>query len=564
MTVSAPPADEAQPEELGPAGLAVRRATVVLVSGDAADATASARAAFPGASISTLHFDDVRGGSKAGALRRLRRGRPDVLVLFGSGLVDRGERPLYVLATWVAGATRICLMEPSGRSRMRPLRGLRARTLARVALEPPAGAVAMTVLAGAARALARRASRRSLPHLERTANLRVVYLRSELPYELPVGGSASHTVGMVRALAELGHRVNVITAPPPPDFNHPDVDVTIVPYARTIFELLPFRVVEIHLRFLLRAWRLVREGPPDLFLARHRRFDPSAAVLALLTRRPLALQHEGSEELVADHYDPTSFMGTLRAYERLNHEVAGAILAVSEEVVQDLVERRGVAADRLDVAQAAVDTSRFRPGVGGVERRRELGVADGTPVVGFCGSFGPWHGVETLVEALATLPAEPRLHCLLVGDGPSKPALRAILDDPSFAHDSTLTGLVPLAGMPSYLDACDILACPTRLMPGQEEFFGSPTKLFEYLATGKAVVASALGQIPEVVHDGDNGLLVPEGDVRALADAILRLARDPELRARLGAAARAGMVEHGGWERNVRMALERLAGTAAG
>jgi len=82
------------------------------------------------------------------------------------------------------------------------------------------------------------------------------------------------------------------------------------------------------------------------------------------------------------------------------------------------------------------------------------------------------------------------------------------------------------------------------------EFFGSPTKLFEYLAMGKGIVASRLGQVGEVIIDGENGLLVEPGDADGLARAIERLAGDGELRARLGAAARETAIERYTWRHN--------------
>jgi glycosyltransferase involved in cell wall biosynthesis len=80
-------------------------------------------------------------------------------------------------------------------------------------------------------------------------------------------------------------------------------------------------------------------------------------------------------------------------------------------------------------------------------------------------------------------------------------------------------------------------------------FFGSPTKLFEYMGLAKAIVASDLEQLGEVIADGETGLLCPPGDARAAADAVVRLLDDAGLRARLGEAARwrdLGRVEHVG------------------
>jgi glycosyltransferase involved in cell wall biosynthesis len=107
--------------------------------------------------------------------------------------------------------------------------------------------------------------------------------------------------------------------------------------------------------------------------------------------------------------------------------------------------------------------------------------------------------------------------------------------------------------------AFDLALAPHVPNADGSPFFGSPTKLFEYLAAGKPVVASRLGQIAEVIEHGVNGWLVPPGDAEALAAAVTALAGDPALRERLGRAARAGAAARHGWDAHVRRILDALA-----
>jgi glycosyltransferase involved in cell wall biosynthesis len=117
--------------------------------------------------------------------------------------------------------------------------------------------------------------------------------------------------------------------------------------------------------------------------------------------------------------------------------------------------------------------------------------------------------------------------------------------------------------VPAYLDACDILAAPNVRSGDGSEFFGSPTKLFEYLSMAKPVVASRLGQIADVIVHGSNGLLVEPGDADSLALAIEKLARDGLLRARLGSAARQTVIERFTWKLNASRVFEAMAGRTA-
>src|SRR5207302_846103 len=118
------------------------------------------------------------------------------------------------------------------------------------------------------------------------------------------------------------------------------------------------------------------------------------------------------------------------------------------------------------------------------------------------------------------------------------------------ALQATFTGRIPHDDVAAYLDACEILVAPHVPATDGSEFFGSPTKLFEYMAMAKPVIASRLGQIAEVIRDGENGLLIEPGDAVALARAIERLTGDQSLRERLGVRARQTVVAQYTWHHN--------------
>jgi glycosyltransferase involved in cell wall biosynthesis len=220
------------------------------------------------------------------------------------------------------------------------------------------------------------------------------------------------------------------------------------------------------------------------------------------------------------------------------------------------VERRNlissnVISSKVIVNPNGVDTDRFRPECGGGETRRALGIEQQAVVVGFAGTFGPWHGAPLLAEA-ATLINERRARChfLFIGAGEQQSAAESIIDSADKKVSATFTGRMEHSLVPAYLDACDILVVPTVPASDGSQFFGSPTKLFEYMAMARPVIASRLGQIEEVIEDGKNGLLVEPGDVAALTRAIESLAVDGDLRARLGAAARTTAIERYTWRHN--------------
>ena len=113
-------------------------------------------------------------------------------------------------------------------------------------------------------------------------------------------------------------------------------------------------------------------------------------------------------------------------------------------------------------------------------------------------------------------------------------------------HAVQFTGHVTHAEVSQFENEADIAVVPVPVM--KQTMWLSPMKLFEYMASGKAVVASAMGQIANVVKDNENGLLVPAGDADAMASAINKLISDPELRLRLGQRARETAVKNHSWE----------------
>jgi glycosyltransferase involved in cell wall biosynthesis len=189
-----------------------------------------------------------------------------------------------------------------------------------------------------------------------------------------------------------------------------------------------------------------------------------------------------------------------------------------------------------------------------------LGLQDRV-VVGFLGTFGPWHGASVLAEAATQVGDQSRCHFLFIGDGDQRPAAEAIIQAAGRAARATFVGRQPHRLTPVYLDACDILVSPHIKSSDGSEFFGSPTKLFEYMAMARPVAASRLGQIAEVIVDGEDGLLVPPGDPVELARALERLASDQPLRSRLGQRARRTVVERFTWKDNAARVFETVRTT---
>lgn len=233
-----------------------------------------------------------------------------------------------------------------------------------------------------------------------------------------------------------------------------------------------------------------------------------------------------------------------------NLRIADCVICVSTQAKTHLIRNWDVPEEKIVVFPNGVDVERFRPyPESRAHVRASLG-ADTNPLIMFLGNFYEWHDVATLQDAFAQiLPAFPNARLVLIGDGSQRPAMMRRADDVGITHAVHFTGLVPHSEVPRLLDAADIAVAPYPAT--RQDLWVSPMKLFEYMAAGKTLVASAVGQIAEVISDGYNGLLVRPGDPTALATALERLLNDSALCSRLGLQAREDAVREYSWERYV-------------
>jgi glycosyltransferase involved in cell wall biosynthesis len=219
---------------------------------------------------------------------------------------------------------------------------------------------------------------------------------------------------------------------------------------------------------------------------------------------------------------------------------ADLLLPVSRQVDEQLSEA-GLEMARRYVLPNGVDVDTFSPGdpdpglIGPPMTKNRF-------VVGWIGGFRPFHGLEMIPEIAARLSTRvPEAVLCLVGSGPLWKSLDA---QTRLAQNVVMVPGVPYLQVPDWLrtfDACLLLAPPGS-------FHYSPLKLREYMACGRPIVAPSIGEIPSVVSDGTEALLVPPGDVQAVARAVERLVRDRKLGARLGDGARSAAMRNESWD----------------
>lgn len=288
----------------------------------------------------------------------------------------------------------------------------------------------------------------------------------------------------------------------------------------------------------------------DLVYERNGMYRSAIAMACKRLKLPYVLYFEADDILEHD-YMGKPITGLLRQRARktaqYNLDTADCVICVSEPAKKHLVAQWRVPAEKIVVFPNVADVHRFRPDPAARTAVRATLEMPDAPLVMFVGNFYEWHDVTTLLNAFARLQqALPQARLVLVGDGERRSAMAQLANELGLTQAVHFTGLLPHDEVPRYLAAADVAVVPYP--PMRADLWLSPLKLYEYMAAGTAVIASAVGQLTEVIQDGRNGLLVPPGDAAAMAVALQQLLQNSELRAQLGKQAREDAIQKHSWE----------------
>ncbi|MDZ7267421.1 MAG: glycosyltransferase [candidate division KSB1 bacterium] len=281
---------------------------------------------------------------------------------------------------------------------------------------------------------------------------------------------------------------------------------------------------------LFRLYRLMKQRRIDIVQTTLFWADVIGAFAAKMAGVPAIL----SWETVSHEGDPYHNNVQRRSGYRLAMACADLIVAVSHEVKQSLVRRRGIPAGKIRVIHYGVDLEQFHPNGRDtvLAKRRELGIHPESFLLGTVARLEPWKGHRYLIEAFAQLaPQFPDVHLVFVGDGSLRAELEAQAQRLGVRHRIFFLGV--RQDVAQWVNAIDLFVLPS--LPGE----GLPNVLLEAMACRKPVIATRVGGVPELVRPGENGFLVPPGEVAALREVLQQVLRDRSCLAQLGRNARA-------------------------
>jgi glycosyltransferase involved in cell wall biosynthesis len=404
---------------------------------------------------------------------------------------------------------------------------------------------------------ARRAAVRRRPVGAMGRGDRVIAIWRGAP-ENVVGGSITHISGILGGFRAAGLEVSLASAvPPPPQLAEIVDDAEIVPPLRPSQRLTwDLQRLALGAALARAARRLAGRRAPRFIYQRHEAFLASGVEAATALGAPLVLEWNASELWTRTHWQERrsfhrAFDRLVEIAERRSAQGADLIAAVSTPAAEMAVDA-GAPRERVLVSPNAVDLGDVDRAVAGVEPAA-------VPAIGWIGTFGLWHGAPILVRAFARLASPVRL--VMVGDGPERAQCEAIARELGVNERIEWCGTLPHDEALRRLAACALLASPHVPLATGEPFFGSPTKLFEYMALARPIVASDLDQIGEVLTDGVTARLVEPGDEEALARALEGVLADGSLGRELGAAARREVEARHTWRARAEEILRRLPGT---
>lgn len=338
----------------------------------------------------------------------------------------------------------------------------------------------------------------------------VLYLDANLPLGPAVGGSVGHTRGVIEGLVGKGYRVDYASSKPIPT-NASNTRWLKIPTEEFLAFPPELNCYAFNESFDKYAESRAKEKSYAFIYQRMSVHNFTGAVLRRNLSIPLILEYNGSEAWAAANWNKKLRLHEMAVSAELaSLRNADCVVTVSHALAEQLAAA-GVHREKIVAYPNCIDPQIFDPSRFSDDDirdlRERLQIRGDAYVATFIGTFGAWHGIDFLAKAVRRLIdtdsgwlVEHKLHFLLIGDGLKMAEVQELLAEKPYADFVTLTGMIPQNSAPAYLAASDLFLSPHVPNEDGSEFFGSPTKLFEYMAMDRPIIASDLAQIGEILR----------------------------------------------------------------
>ncbi len=351
------------------------------------------------------------------------------------------------------------------------------------------------------------------------------------------GGAEEHILTLLRGLDRKSFRLHLVCPPALAALLQPDIPQDV--------ELIPIHLGRpTHLAAALQLGRTLRERQVEILHSHLFYGSLFASPIGWLSRVPAILETPHLRESWRKGWLKSRF-----TVDRLVGRFVDYYIAVSEANARYLEKVKGVPARKIVVIRNGCDLSRFGlASTAPIRLKRELGFGETDPVVLVVGRLEPQKGHQVLLDAFPAVRRQfPAARLVCLGEGSLRRKLEAKARALGLEDKVRFVGYQ--ANVPEWLALADFTVLPSF-------YEGLPIAAVESLAAGRPMVASAVDGTPEVVLDGRTGLTVPPGDAAALAAALCRLLRDPDLRKAMGEEGRRWVLENFSQEQQLRRTQE--------
>ncbi len=386
--------------------------------------------------------------------------------------------------------------------------------------------------------------------------MKILYILPGKYFISKAGGCISHVTGVIDALKEEGHEIIFCSSDKIPYYS-----------SRLEYKLLKVNQYKIkkigslyeHYIVYKQIRNVIRDVNPDIIYIRWRQnFFWSKLFKGRKYRLIFECNTPPSMALLKD--DRGNIVRSLVS-KYLDRQIClntDIISAISTEVKSFIINNISAVNEKIIVNPNGVNPKKFKSE--GKNCRGKLNISKNDIVIGYSGNIEDWHGVDTLINAFQLLDKNKysNIKLLIIGSG-DKFYLEKLygIARKKYSKDIIFTGIVPYNEMPAYLRTCDILVSPQKPYIGGE-LHQSPIKLYEYMATERAIIASNIGQIKRVIKNNFNGLLFESGNEYELANNIKLLLDNEILRNKIAGNARIEAVTRYSWKNNVKRFLNAV------
>jgi len=373
------------------------------------------------------------------------------------------------------------------------------------------------------------------------------------------GVEAVHIFGIANAFRSFGHKVDVFSPggmqeDGQPNGNSNNNTVNANNKGHSLLSKytpeLVFELLEIAYN-LVALFKLRQAGVKkyDLVYERYAIFSIVGMVLAKIRNIPFVLEvnYTSKSPLVRKRsplLKPLAFI-----VDKAVFNTATLLTPVSSTLKRELIEQYGIAAEKIIVLPNAADPDKFMPKAPLATKLNDK------KIIGFVGGFYPWHGLDLLVDAFNGIHQRiPEAQVMLVGDGPELGNIKNKVARLGLSEKIVFAGRKDHSELPELIGDFYV-----GVMPDSNDY-GSPMKIFEYMAFGVPVIAPDYAPILDVMSEGRQGFVFKRGHVDELADRLERLLLDTELRNKFSNKARTSVEKTHNWNNNGKLILSSLLG----